>query len=342
MFAHVVLGGTFDHLHKGHKALIEKAFAVGKKVTIGLASEKLIKNKFLSQTIESYSARLNTLKKYFSLKKLSDRVKILKINDIFGSTLTDKTIEAIVVSQATYANALLINQRRLEKNLPPLKIIVVEDVLAEDKQVISSERIREGEIDREGHSYQLSVFDKRQRPLILPKFLKRRLRRPLGKVFKVSEKEIEIGGKVLVDFIKKKKPSFVFSVGDIVSYSLIKNHYFPHLKIIDYRTKRKEAPSFIKKLLETNFLFKTVNKPGSINIQVVKTIKIAVEKILTKRSRETVFVEGEEDLLTLPLILFSPLGTLVFYGQWLTGVVVVEVTEEKKREVKNILQKFNQ
>ncbi|TRZ53029.1 hypothetical protein D4R99_01610, partial [bacterium] len=54
---HVVLGGTFDHFHKGHEALLTKAFEVGKKVTIGIATEKLYKNKFLSETIEPFEVR---------------------------------------------------------------------------------------------------------------------------------------------------------------------------------------------------------------------------------------------------------------------------------------------
>ncbi|MFN4212977.1 MAG: pantetheine-phosphate adenylyltransferase, partial [Microgenomates group bacterium] len=177
-FNHVVLGGTFDHLHKGHKALIDKAFAVGKKVTIGLTSEKLTKNKFLSQTIESYIERYKALKNYLSLKKFSDRCKILKIDDIFGSTLTDETIEAIVVSKNTLSGAQLINRERGKRKLPFLKIIIVPDVLGEDGELITSEKIRLGVIDREGGSYRLAVG----RRLILPDHLRESLRKPLGEV----------------------------------------------------------------------------------------------------------------------------------------------------------------
>lgn len=111
----LVLGGTFDHLHKGHKVFINKALELGEKLIIGLADESLTKNKFLAQTIESYSTRFNNLKKYLSLKKIRDRVKILKIKDIFGTTVTDKKIEAILVTSQTYPNALIINQERKKK-----------------------------------------------------------------------------------------------------------------------------------------------------------------------------------------------------------------------------------
>ena len=51
-------------------------------------------------------------------------------------------------------------------------------------------------------------------------------------------------------------------------------------------------------------------------------------------------VKGEEDLLALPAILFAPLNSVVLYGQIDLGVVMVEVTEEKKKGVEEILKKF--
>jgi len=40
----VVLGGTFDHLHQGHQALLSKAFTIGNYVTIGLTTDKYVTN----------------------------------------------------------------------------------------------------------------------------------------------------------------------------------------------------------------------------------------------------------------------------------------------------------
>jgi len=39
------MGGTFDHLHDGHKFLIKTALLFSKNIVIGLATENLLKKK---------------------------------------------------------------------------------------------------------------------------------------------------------------------------------------------------------------------------------------------------------------------------------------------------------
>ena len=41
----VALGGTFDIVHIGHIALLEKGFSISKKVIIGLTSDQFAKRK---------------------------------------------------------------------------------------------------------------------------------------------------------------------------------------------------------------------------------------------------------------------------------------------------------
>ena len=72
-FKHVVLGGTFDKFHLGHKKLLEKAFEVGKKITIGIATEEIYKNKFLFESIEPFEVRKISVEKFVKKYLMNNR-----------------------------------------------------------------------------------------------------------------------------------------------------------------------------------------------------------------------------------------------------------------------------
>ena len=82
---------------------------------------------------------------------LSERAEIIPLNDPYGATVTEKCIDALVVSEETEKTARKINKKRSEVQLPPLTIVAISMVPAENCKPISTTRIREGEIDREGH-----------------------------------------------------------------------------------------------------------------------------------------------------------------------------------------------
>ena len=325
----VVLGGTFDHFHKGHRALIDKALEVGKKITIGLAREKLYKNKLLSSSIQSYKDREKELKKYLPPGRDID---IVPFSLFTGGADKNRNIDAIVVSRLTYPNALKINELREANKLRPLRIVIVEDILAEDGKLLSSERIRAGEIDRNGKKYEI----KGQRELVLPEVMREELRKPLGRVFSQVHK--------VITFIKLIKPVMVIAVGDIIVDSLLKKGIESEVKIIDFRSRRQPLHRMWADKKGKNFFeFKTapvVNQPGTINIRTAERLRNLIQNTLYKKEKSWLIIEGEEDLLALPAILFAPLGALVIYGHWQLGVVGVEVTEKTKDRAKSILNRF--
>ncbi len=53
-----------------------------------------------------------------------------------------------------------------------------------------------------------------------------------------------------------------------------------------------------------------------------------------------VFVDGEEDLAVIPLVLASPDGSIILYGQPGEGVVLREVDESARREARVLLTYF--
>ena len=119
------MGGTFDHLHKGHRILIETALNFSKKVIIGLATKKLLKNKRVASKIEDYKTREKKIITFVQSITDENRVEIIPLEDLYGPPIHEPEYEGIIVSRETYNNAIKINQIREEKGFKPLIIIVI-------------------------------------------------------------------------------------------------------------------------------------------------------------------------------------------------------------------------
>jgi len=147
----VAVGGTFDKLHRGHKALLSKAFEIGEKVVIGLSSDEFASKMGKPHKTASYAKRLKELETFLEKNGLAKRAEIVTLNDPYGLTISGKGLDALVVSKETESITDKINKIRIEAGLPPLKIISISMVPAENSNPISTTRIRSGEIDRNGH-----------------------------------------------------------------------------------------------------------------------------------------------------------------------------------------------
>jgi len=144
------LGGTFSVIHHGHLSLLWTAFSAAEKVVIGLTSDSLVEKLGKSYEVPPYEVRLKKLKKVLEEHEWLHSAEIVKIDDPYGPSVTDQTIDAIVVSPSTAGRALEINNMRMDKMLTQLEVVVCPMVLAEDGQPINSARIRSGEISPEG------------------------------------------------------------------------------------------------------------------------------------------------------------------------------------------------
>jgi pantetheine-phosphate adenylyltransferase len=141
----VCIGGTFDRLHRGHMALIDRAFEIaGKKGRVFIGVVKQGKRGALS-----FKERKEELVDYLKRRGFLERAEILPIFDRYGVSI-DGDFDAIVVSNETLPTAEEINERRKEKGKKSLNIVCIPFILADNGKPISSSRIRRGEIDREG------------------------------------------------------------------------------------------------------------------------------------------------------------------------------------------------
>jgi cytidyltransferase-like protein len=146
----VAVGGTFDEFHKGHRALLLKAFEVGEKVIIGLCSDEFVRKLGKPHATAPYRKRLEELKEFLCDRGFLERAKIIPLNDAYGITLSKGCIQALVVSKETEPMALEINRKRNALHLLPLEVIVIDMVPSQNHVSISTTRIHRGEIDREG------------------------------------------------------------------------------------------------------------------------------------------------------------------------------------------------
>ncbi|MGA2199486.1 MAG: pantetheine-phosphate adenylyltransferase [Nitrososphaerales archaeon] len=148
-FKRVATGGTFDHIHAGHRQLLEKSFEVGDEVIIGLTSDEFVA-RVGKKTEQNYDAREAELRRYVEKNFPGRRYLIAKLYDYFGPGIVDGDVEALVASPETSSRLELANRLRAEKGFPPLALVTIGWVSAEDGRPISSTRIRRGEVDTEG------------------------------------------------------------------------------------------------------------------------------------------------------------------------------------------------
>jgi pantetheine-phosphate adenylyltransferase len=343
----VVLGGTFDGLHAGHRAILLKAFEVGEYVTIGLTTDKYvqhlkikklnIKNLFQISNfkfqISPYAVRKQDLEQWLNTQGWHGRYTIVPLNATYGPTVVKKQIndyDAIIVSTETRPGAEAINRLRQKNGLAPLVIVEIPMLGAQDNKRISSTRIRGGEIDANG-------------ALVLPSFLRPELKNPIGTVYSNSRIRSEI--------VRDRGVQSV-SVGDRTTETFLKEGLTPRLAIIDMQVSRKPYAwnqKFLKTLRKSGRVDYIKSGPGSISREAMRLIKKWGENF----SCRVIIVDGEEDLLVLPVLLYAPLGTVVYYGQPARnassiadaggpneGIVRVVVTEAKKRLAKRLLKQF--
>jgi len=142
----------------------------------------------------------------------------------------------------------------------------------------------------------------------------------------------------LLELLKNRKN--IVSVGDKVTYTLLKHGITPNLCIVDFLLERKPYPEEMKALILKSRMahLKVKNPPGTITDELWNAIKTVFQNL--QQGPVCIEVDGEEDLASLAAISLAPGGVTVIYGLPNKGVVVVDATTANKKKVKEVLDRM--
>ncbi|KAI5816336.1 hypothetical protein BZA77DRAFT_313475 [Pyronema omphalodes] len=184
----VAVGGTFDHLHLGHKLLLTcTAFMAASpcypttRLIIGLTGPEMLKDKKHAEQMEAYQYRstrvLEFLRGIVDITPFDSRgpletsevdgvticnfteydrgddskkviVEISELSDPFGPTITEEGVTALVVTKETESGGAAVNKRREDKGWNILEVGVV-DLLMDGEEKLSSTKLRRMAGERE-------------------------------------------------------------------------------------------------------------------------------------------------------------------------------------------------
>lgn len=163
--------------------------------------------------------------------------------------------------------------------------------------------------------------------LELPDELRPLLKRPLGQLFSSIATAIER--------LQQLRPTRLIAVGDIVTVELLEAGLKPDVAVVDFLVMRSPVDKKIRRTIDS-FDVKIVRVKNSAGT-ITQELRTALDEA---KPPLKIIVEGEEDLATLPAVLSAPPGSVVVYGQPGEGIVIVEVTEPKRREFEMLLEQF--
>ncbi|KAJ7097793.1 hypothetical protein B0H15DRAFT_822724 [Mycena belliarum] len=130
-FPVVALGGTFDHLHAGHKILLSMAaYIAAEKLIVGVTDDALLTRKVHAQVLESLAQRTAAVRAFLTAFRPQLAYDIVPISDVYGPTGWDANIQALVVSKETASGAAAIAAHRASHGLPPLETFTIDVISA--------------------------------------------------------------------------------------------------------------------------------------------------------------------------------------------------------------------
>ncbi|MCX2820032.1 MAG: hypothetical protein ACI9QA_001000 [Methanobacteriota archaeon] len=158
--------------------------------------------------------------------------------------------------------------------------------------------------------------------LVLPEEMRSELKEPMGEVSPEVDEE-RLTGRVV-------------AVGDMVTYHLLGAGVVPDVAVVDGRTEREDVDEeVVERWSRMEVTALVENEPGTVSDALVDALGDAYAE------GGLVEVEGEEDLAVLPAVALASEGDTVIYGQPGEGIVYVEVDDDSRGYVLDLLSRMD-
>ena len=151
-------------------------------------------------------------------------------------------------------------------------------------------------------------------------------RKPFGKLVK-NKKELK-------GELKKLSWEKLICVGDFSSLSAREAGFMPDISIVDRKIERKKIEKKLTNKIQAPLILKANNPSGVVTKEAWETVKLSFCYNLPVK----ILIQGEEDLLFLPACFFAPKKTVIVYGLWKRGGVIVKVEKKIKKKIEGYLK----
>ena len=164
---------------------------------------------------------------------------------------------------------------------------------------------------------------------VLPEKLREQLKQPLGDL--VNEQQL---------IARLHQEPYIVSIGDLVTYTVLKHGFSPRLCIVDYMIKREKYSPEMKEMIAHygKTQLKVTNPAETLTDDLWDAIEWAFNH--PEKGPVRIDVDGEEDLASLAAIYLAPPDATVIYGLPNKGVLVIKPTDAHKRKVQEVLDQM--
>jgi hypothetical protein len=166
--------------------------------------------------------------------------------------------------------------------------------------------------------------------LSLPRSLRGELKDPLGPIYTDTAALLADAGDPVV------------TVGDVVTYHLLRADRRPDVALVDGLTKREAVDDEIWAAIDGfDRRVEVPNPAATLSVSLLAELRAAFDRTGADEGTTLLVVEGEEDLAALPAVLAAPDGASVVYGQPDEGMVLAGTDPDERAVVRDLLERMD-